>query len=112
MDGQFNRHVCIEAALVTLDGEEIHFPVGWITDFASVPWYAQSILPQIGPHGPAALIHDRLLDLDWERDLARFWLQEQLKELDDVHPARKFVMPKGVWLWDLFKYKLKRKKKQ
>lgn len=40
----------------------IHVPVGFITDFASIPRALWDILPPTGVYGKAAVIHDYLYD--------------------------------------------------
>jgi len=40
--------------------EIITVPVGFITDFASIPQIFWNILPPFGPYGKAAVIHDAL----------------------------------------------------
>lgn len=40
--------------------ERVTVPVGFITDFASVPKVFHNILPPTGPYGKAAVIHDML----------------------------------------------------
>lgn len=42
------------------DGERVTVPVGFITDFASVPRIFWAILPKWGKYGNAAIIHDFL----------------------------------------------------
>lgn len=37
-------------------------PAGYVTDFASVPWWAAWLIPVIGEHAKAAVLHDYLLD--------------------------------------------------
>lgn len=37
-------------------------PAGFITDFASVPWFADGLFPSFGPYVPAAIPHDYLYD--------------------------------------------------
>lgn len=37
-------------------------PIGFETDFASIPWFLQSIVQVNGPHIPAAVVHDYLCD--------------------------------------------------
>lgn len=37
-------------------------PKGYVTDFASVPKFLWSILPPLGRHNLAALLHDWMLD--------------------------------------------------
>lgn len=38
----------------------IHVPVGFETDFASVPRFLWNLVPPWGPHGKAAVLHDFL----------------------------------------------------
>lgn len=40
----------------------IRVPSGFTTDFASIPWYAQSLFPKFGPHNLAAILHDYLYE--------------------------------------------------
>jgi len=47
-------------------GETIRVPVGFITDFASVPRLFWSIFPKWGKYGNAAVIHDYL-----------YWVQDE-----------------------------------
>lgn len=35
-------------------------PIGFTTDYASVPWWAQSLIPRTGTHQRAAVLHDYL----------------------------------------------------
>lgn len=42
----------------TLKG--ITVPAGFVSDFASVPWFADGLFPSFGPYAPAAIIHDWL----------------------------------------------------
>ena len=87
----FNRHICREPGTAVLDDEIlVEFPVGWVTDMTSSPWWARTFVPQLGPHVPAVLLHDRLLNLDYDRDTCRFWLREQLKLLPKV-PRRHYL---------------------
>ena len=39
---------------------EIAVPAGFVSDFASVPWWARWLLPADGPWTPAAVVHDYL----------------------------------------------------
>lgn len=72
------------------NGDNITIPVGYITDFASVPRTFRGIVWGAGNHNLATLIHDYLYDtqhsiscgLDWKRDRKfadremLFWLLE------------------------------------
>ena len=40
--------------------DKITVPSGFITDFASIPWFLWTFLPYWGKYGKAAVIHDRL----------------------------------------------------
>lgn len=39
-------------------GDVVTVPVGFVTDFASIPWVIWSWLPSWGKYGKAAVIHD------------------------------------------------------
>ncbi len=45
---------------VTNDGEVILVPIGFKTDFASVPWAFRLAIPKTGRYNEAAVIHDYL----------------------------------------------------
>lgn len=99
-DGHWNTFRCVTPGAVMLDDVVVEFPLGWVTDATSSPVWARSLLPQLGAHVPAALLHDRLLDLGWPRATARYWMNEQLRELTLVSRARRWRMVSGVWLYD------------
>lgn len=42
---------------------EFTVPAGFVTDFASVPWFARTFIPIMGRHAKAAVLHDYLLEL-------------------------------------------------
>lgn len=64
-------------------GELITVPAGFVTDFASVPWYAQSVISVLGKHSVPAVVHDFLY---WEQACTREQsdniLAEAMKEYD------------------------------
>ena len=96
---------CIEAGSVCLDWKVVDFPIGWSTDITSTPRIFYSILPQIGGHNSASLLHDRLLDLKWPRHIARHYMRQQLDLLADSGEVTKFrrsIMLFGVWLYDQY----------
>ncbi len=41
-------------------GDLVEVPIGFETDFASLPWFLWSLEPPLGDAGKAAVIHDRL----------------------------------------------------
>lgn len=53
-------------------GDTINVPIGFITDFASVPRLFWSVFPKWGKHGNAAVIHDYL-----------YWTQKRNKKESD-----------------------------
>lgn len=53
-------------------GDFIDVPIGFMTDFASVPWFAQWWIPKWGKYGNAAVIHDWL-----------YWSHGRTKETSD-----------------------------
>jgi hypothetical protein len=96
--------VCTKRGLALLgDSTRVEFELGWRTDVTSTPSFLSPIVPKLGPHAPAALLHDRLLDLGFPRAYARKWMRNQLKALRKVEKWRKWAMHAGVWVYDLFK---------
>jgi hypothetical protein len=43
-------------------GRRIVVPIGFETDFASIPWFLQSLIQVNGPHIHAAVLHDFLCE--------------------------------------------------
>lgn len=104
-DSNFNRFRCIKAGEVQLrDVGSIKFELDWVTDVTTSPWYAQWLVPQLGPHAPAALLHDKLLELGFPRAEARRWMVKQLRLLPKVSRLRKISMTAGVAALDFVKY--------
>ena len=99
-DGSYNRFLCTSYGIVRLDNKDVLIPTGWRTDMTSVPAWGRSLVPQLGAHAPAVLLHDRLLDLGYPRKEARRWLAAQLALLPRVK-RRRFAIVAGVWLFDL-----------
>ena len=44
----------------TIDNEIVSVPVGFKTDFASVPWFFRRVIPATGSYNEASVIHDYL----------------------------------------------------
>jgi len=44
----------------TIDNEIVSVPVGFKTDFASVPWFFRRVVPSTGRYNEATVIHDYL----------------------------------------------------
>lgn len=53
-----------------LTGQVVAVPEGFVTDFASIPWYVRPILKPDGPYAQAAIIHDYLYALGTPGDEA------------------------------------------
>lgn len=50
-----------EVRVTIKDGQVIYIPAGFITDFASIPWFFRRMFqPATGRHRRAALVHDYL----------------------------------------------------
>lgn len=99
-DPPYHSLICTKAGTVILGELKVDFPVGWRTDLTSTPRWLYWLVPQVGAHNPAVLIHDRLLDLGYDRATARRWLVEQLHLLDDVSTVRRTLIHGGVLLRD------------
>lgn len=79
----------------------VDFPLGWRTDVTTTP--APFLLRQLGPHGPAAVLHDRLLQIFEDREEARKWTKVQLDilvEQGHVCPFHSGIMMSGLFLFD------------
>lgn len=57
--------------------QEVVVPIGFETDFASIPWFMQSLIQVNGPHIHAAVIHDFLC-------VYRNLFQLTQKQVDDL----------------------------
>jgi hypothetical protein len=84
-----------------LDGNEICIPVGYVTDFASVPPILWSIFPPIGKYNRAALIHDFLYDTRYKeielgeynaRKFADGQFLETANESDPNNKTKHYIM--------------------
>lgn len=84
--GKWNKFECVKSGHCTsASGQDLHFKIGWVMDGASVPSFARSFVHQLGPHLPAVIIHDIMLNRGFRRNLARYDLISQLKELPRVN---------------------------
>lgn len=101
-DGMWDTFICFQEGAFDIDGARHCIPVGYVTDFASVPPTLRSFLSQTGKHSPAALVHDLLLDKGADRDYARKAMVSTLRGLDAVSPTRRNLMHLGVWSYDLW----------
>lgn len=80
MDDGKNWIVLHEFRYVTRDGEVITVPAGFVTDFASIPWFFRRVAqPATGKHRRAAVIHDwiyRTASVQISREKADLLFQE------------------------------------
>lgn len=58
-------------------GQVITVPAGFVTDFATVPWYARWRISPLGKHSVAAIVHDYLY---WEQRCTRDEADRILRE--------------------------------
>jgi hypothetical protein len=63
-------------------GQMITVPAGFVTDFASVPWYARWRISVLGKHSIAAIVHDYLY---WEQRCTREEADAILREAMDEY---------------------------
>ena len=93
------------------DWVEVTVPKGYLTDFASVPWYGRVLVSRIGPWAEASVIHDYLCDAwKWQGgnwDFARRCWSDQLMNVamarTDAGWARHVIFVAvslyGYWQW-------------
>lgn len=67
--------------------ETITVPLGFVTDFASIPRAFWALLPRWGKYGTAAVVHDYLY---WDQSLDR-------KKVDDIFLEGMEVLEVGKW---------------
>lgn len=84
---------------ITKDTQRISVPVGFKTDFATVPWFFRRIIPATGRHNEAAVIHDYLCYLSnkdlFDRRRADRIFYEAMLELE-VNRVKGVAMHMGV----------------
>jgi hypothetical protein len=86
-------------------GHLVRIPSGFVTDFASVPQLAQAVLPQLGPHSMAAVLHDFLYwDQSCTREQADLLFYEAMTEYGVTRWRRSLaywaVRWRGQDVWD------------
>lgn len=82
---------------------DIIVPAGFVTDLASIPRVFQSLIPKVGRHSLAAIVHDYLCRLDgFDRPLADKIFLEAMKLLG-VNRVRRRLMYWAVALLTAFK---------
>lgn len=90
-----------------LIAEQIIVPKGYMTDFASIPRFARSLIPQIGKHVHAAVVHDYLCTdgdrLGISQELADKIFYEAM-EVCGVRWSKRKVMFRGVRAFQRLKY--------
>ena len=90
-------------------GGVITVPVGYRTDFASIPWLFRRILPRNGPYTPAAVVHDWLCELRGSTGIDSATTHEVFLEAMEVLrvPAwKRWTMYRAVkWFGPRFKSK-------
>lgn len=105
-DQMYDKVICTRRGLARLvepggDYLEVDFPEGWVSDVTSSPLAFRMLVPQLGPHAPAAILHDRLLNTGFARGDARRWMWVCLSGLHQAHWLRRFAMYAGVLCWDV-----------
>lgn len=92
LDGKKSKFALLQTEVVY--GYEI--PQGFITDFASVPRSLWNVLPPLGKHNRAALLHDYLYDhrIGTRKQADLLFLKIMLN--DGVNPIQAHIMYWGV----------------
>lgn len=80
-------------------GNKIRVPIGYVTDFASIPWMFRFLIAPFGRHARAAIVHDWLYAVGQkgQRAFADRAAFDALKDLG-VDPVRQWVIYIGVRL--------------
>lgn len=87
-------------------GSAITVPIGFPTDFASIPWLLRSIIKVNGRHRPAAVVHDFLcehgLGIGVDQKAADRIFLEAMTVLD-VRFTQRRIMYRGVRTFQMIK---------
>jgi hypothetical protein len=96
--GQKIEFVLLQDYSFEVEGLTINIQKGYRTDFATVPRFLWSVLPPIGRHNPAALVHDFLYDyqIGTRKNADKIFLKLMLQY--QVPPVAAYVMYWGVRL--------------
>lgn len=86
---------------------EIHVPVGFVTDFASIPRFARGIIPKLGRYTKASVIHDYIYQtpgIQQTRRIADIIFRDGMRDLGVVKWKR-WVMWAAVRVGGYFAWK-------
>jgi len=86
----------------TSANNEIIVPVGFITDGASIPFFARKYFSPTGKYFGAAIVHDYVILSEQDWDEANYQFDEEIKTLG-VGPIRHAVLLTAVKIWGWFK---------
>lgn len=93
---KFLFEICEDVSVNLPDGKVLIIPSGYITDFASIPWWFRSVISSLGKHSIAALVHDFLYDqrIGTRMEADKIFLKLMLHY--NVTKAKAYVMYWGV----------------
>ena len=85
----------------------ISVPIGFVTDFASVPWPLWAWLPSWGKYGKAAVLHDWMYSgkvFRTELDPPYYYFHGTRKEADDIFNEAMLVGGTKKWRAEIMYY--------
>jgi hypothetical protein len=89
---------------------EIIVPIGFITDGASIPFFARKYFSPTGRYFGAAIVHDYIILSEDDWDEANYQFDEEIKTLG-VGKIRHWFLMTSVNIWGWFKKTFKMKPK-
>lgn len=103
----FDYHVGSE------DSEEVvSVPKDFLTDLASIPWFARWLIPKVGKHAQAAVLHDFIYYKGlFARDKCDLIFLEAMAVLK-VPKWKRFIMYKAVNIFGWYGWNRRRKEEQ
>jgi len=89
----------------TSNNEEVNVPIGFITDGASIPFYARMWFSPTGRYFGAAIVHDYIIvtEHDWAK--ANYQFKKEIDVLD-IKKWRKMLLIASVTSWGWFLQKI------
>lgn len=85
-----------------IDGRRMVIPVGFETDFASVPFGFRNLIPKMGEHSHPAVVHDYLCSIGYHKKTTDLFFLAHM-EAANVPTWKRRVIYRGVRLYSPFR---------
>ena len=94
--------IVMEDYYYTVGDVSDYVPAGFTTDFESVPWWAQWLLPRAGRIVRSAVIHDELVSRKGLSHEANRLMVDAMR-LEGLQDGRRYLIGSALWLFTLLR---------